>query len=85
MGLGRPIDSLFTCGGVRNTEGCCFYHRFNMPEGRAQNYEAGQCRRRAPVLELRPGDGPRTLWPKVRADASCGDHMTIEEATSGDV
>lgn len=51
--------------------GCasCFFFSPNPRNGSAK----GQCRSRAPVLDMAP-DGPRTIWPLVRPEDWCGEH-----------
>lgn len=38
----------------------------------------GQCRAKAPTLQILADGGTRTLWPLVRSHFWCGDHAVAE-------
>ena len=45
----------------------------------------GQCRRRAPLMQIFDDGNTRTVWPLVRAVNFCGDHSTVAEEIEGGV
>lgn len=62
----------YTCGGDRP---CVMFNPFPAPAGRSATFIKGQCRRRAPVLDLRSSEGPKSMWPLTRSTDWCGEHM----------
>ena len=43
----------------------------------------GQCRRRAPHIQIFEDGNVRSIWPIVRATNFCGDHSTVAEEVEG--
>lgn len=72
-GMNKNLSALCNCGT------CAFFVAF--PGIRRDNggeYVKGQCRTRAPFVDLKNPDGPKTMWPLVRNTDFCGEHAQVE-------
>lgn len=71
------LSSSYTC------KTCCYFLPFpGVRRDNAGEYVKGQCRVRAPFVDLKDNSGPKTLWPLVRSTDFCGEHATMVEDPS---